>query len=42
LATQTGAFKSELSKDGVHPNAQGYKLMEPLARAAIDSELGKK
>jgi lysophospholipase L1-like esterase len=42
LATETGALKPELSMDGVHPNSQGFKVMEPFAQAAIDSELGKK
>ena len=29
------AFKKELAKDGVHPNLAGYKIMEPIAEAAI-------
>lgn len=39
LATDDGAMKSTLSRDGVHPNSQGYKNMQPLAQAAIDSAL---
>ena len=35
LATADGAMKPGLSSDGVHPNAAGYALMEPIARAAI-------
>jgi len=41
LATEAGAMKSTLSVDGVHPNARGYKAMQPLAMAAIQSSLGK-
>ncbi len=37
LSDSTGAFKSTLSEDGVHPNAAGYAQMKPLALAAIDS-----
>jgi lysophospholipase L1-like esterase len=35
MATPDGGMKPELSKDGVHPNANGYAYMEPLAAAAI-------
>lgn len=30
-----GFLKTELSDDGLHPNAKGYALMEPLAQAAV-------
>jgi lysophospholipase L1-like esterase len=36
-----GGMKPGLSSDGVHPNAQGYAIMTPLAQAAIDKTLGK-
>jgi lysophospholipase L1-like esterase len=42
LATDSGAFKSELSADGVHPNAEGFKAMGPLADKAIKTALGEK
>jgi lysophospholipase L1-like esterase len=42
LATQTGALKSDLTPDGVHPNAEGFKVMQPLAETAIRSALGEK
>jgi acyl-CoA thioesterase I len=32
-------LKKELSDDGLHPNAAGYKLMAPLANAAIAKAL---
>lgn len=32
-------MKAEYSKDGVHPNAAGYKVMEPLAENAIAKAL---
>jgi lysophospholipase L1-like esterase len=28
-------MKPGLSSDGVHPNAAGYAVMEPIARAAL-------
>jgi lysophospholipase L1-like esterase len=31
-----GGMKPGISKDGVHPNAAGYAIMEPLAQAALD------
>ena len=42
MADEDGAMKPGLSSDGVHPNAKGYAIMEPLAQAAIDKTLGKK
>ena len=40
LATPEGAMKPGTSKDGVHPTAEGYAIMAPLAQAAIDRALG--
>ena len=34
-----GFLKDELSNDGLHPNAEGYKVMNPLAEAAIQASL---
>ena len=34
-----GFLKDELSNDGLHPNAAGYAVMNPLAEAAIESSL---
>lgn len=28
-------MKAEYSEDGVHPNAAGYNVMEPLAKKAV-------
>ena len=39
LATPGGAMKPGTSKDGVHPTAEGYAIMAPLAQAAIDQAL---
>ena len=39
LATPAGAMRPGTSKDGVHPTAEGYAVMAPLAQAAIDSAL---
>lgn len=30
-----GGLRSELTRDGVHPNAAGYAVMAPLAEAAV-------
>jgi acyl-CoA thioesterase I len=35
LVDDKGMLKKELSDDGLHPNPAGYKLMAPLADAAI-------
>jgi lysophospholipase L1-like esterase len=36
-----GFLKPGISMDGLHPNAEGYKLMAPVAQAAIDQALRK-
>jgi lysophospholipase L1-like esterase len=36
-----GFLKKDLSEDGLHPNAAGFKVMAPLAEAAIEKALGK-
>jgi lysophospholipase L1-like esterase len=35
-------MKIEYSKDGVHPNKEGYKVMEALAEEAIKKALKHK
>jgi lysophospholipase L1-like esterase len=35
-----GMLPAELSDDGLHPNAAGYKVMAPLAAKAIQQALG--
>lgn len=42
LATPEGAMKPGLAWDGVHPNAEGYRLMAPLAEAGIAAALKRK
>lgn len=37
-----GMLKADLAGDGLHPNADGYKIMAPLAEAAIKQALKKK
>ena len=34
-------LKKELTYDGVHPNLEGYKVMEPLAEKAIQEALSR-
>ncbi len=41
MSDEKGAMKPGLAKDGVHPTAQGYAIMGPLAEAAIAKALGK-
>ncbi|MDR2953939.1 MAG: GDSL-type esterase/lipase family protein [Prevotella sp.] len=36
-----GGMKSELTFDGLHPNEEGYKVMEPLVQKAIDDVLNQ-
>ncbi len=38
LATPAGAFRPDLSNDGVHPNEAGYKVMTGLLKADIGGE----
>lgn len=42
MADEKGGMQTGLSKDGIHPNLQGYKIMEPLAEQAINDALKKK
>ena len=39
LVDDKGLLKKELADDGLHPNAVGYKIMVPLAEAAIEKTL---
>jgi lysophospholipase L1-like esterase len=41
MSDEKGAMKPGLAKDGVHPTAQGYAIMGPLAEAAIAQALQK-
>ena len=36
LVDNAGMLRTDLADDGLHPNAAGYRLMAPLAQAAID------
>jgi acyl-CoA thioesterase I len=42
LVDEKGLLKKELADDGLHPNAAGYKIMAPLAEAAIQKALAGK
>lgn len=42
MVDDKGFLKKELANDGLHPNAEGYKIMAPLAEAAIQQALKKK
>jgi lysophospholipase L1-like esterase len=39
LVDEKGWLKDGLSDDGLHPNAEGYKIMAPIAAAAIEKAL---
>ncbi|MET0936725.1 MAG: SGNH/GDSL hydrolase family protein [Luteibacter sp.] len=39
MADAKAALKKEFSDDGLHPNAQGYAAMAPIAQRAIDTAL---
>jgi lysophospholipase L1-like esterase len=39
LVDDKGLLKRELAEDGLHPNAAGFKIMAPLAEAAIGKAL---
>lgn len=38
MVDKAGQLKVELSDDGLHPNAEGYRIMAPLVSAAIGTE----
>jgi lysophospholipase L1-like esterase len=42
MADARSGLTANLSKDGVHPNLEGYKVMEPLAEKAIAAAMKKK
>jgi lysophospholipase L1-like esterase len=42
MADSRSGLPANLSKDGVHPNLEGYKMMEPLAEHAISEALKEK
>jgi len=41
LADTRGGLPLELARDGVHPTEAGYRIMAPLAEAAIQQALGQ-
>ena len=42
MVDDKGFLKDELSNDGLHPNPQGYMVMNPLAEAAIAAGLKRR
>jgi acyl-CoA thioesterase I len=40
LVDGKGMLRHDLSDDGLHPNAAGYKIMAPLAEKAIEKAIG--
>jgi len=41
MVDDKGMLKRDLADDGLHPNAAGYKIMAPLAEAAIAKAMAK-
>jgi lysophospholipase L1-like esterase len=39
MVDEKGLMKKDLADDGLHPNAAGFKIMAPMAEAAIEKEL---
>jgi lysophospholipase L1-like esterase len=37
VVDRAGFFRADLSDDGLHPNSAGYRLMAPVALAAVDA-----
>jgi lysophospholipase L1-like esterase len=42
MADARQGLRSELTRDGVHPNVEGYRIMAPLAEAAIARALKRR
>jgi lysophospholipase L1-like esterase len=42
MVDDQGMMKKDLADDGLHPNEAGFKVMAPLAEAAIKKEIGRK
>ena len=40
MVDSSGYLQADLSDDGLHPNSKGYRVMAPIALAAIDHMLG--
>jgi lysophospholipase L1-like esterase len=40
MADERGGLRASLTYDGVHPDAEGYRVMEPLLEQAIQKALG--
>ena len=40
MVDDKGLMKKDLADDGLHPNAAGFKIMAPMAEAAIHKEIG--
>ena len=39
MVDDKGLMKKDLADDGLHPNAAGFKIMAPMAEAAIEKAL---
>ena len=39
VVSENQALNPQYTKDGVHPNSEGYDIMEPLIKKAIEKAL---
>ena len=39
MADGGGMLRDDLTDDGLHPNAKGYRIMAPIAAAALNTNL---
>jgi lysophospholipase L1-like esterase len=42
MVDKAGFLKADLADDGLHPNSAGYRVMAPIAQAAIDAAVAAK
>jgi lysophospholipase L1-like esterase len=42
MADESNGLRNDLGSDGIHPNAAGYSIMEPLIEEAIAKVLSEK
>ena len=41
MVDQAGWMPADMADDGLHPNAKGYRVMAPIALAAIEKQMPK-
>ena len=41
MVDQAGWMPADMADDGLHPNAKGYRVMAPIALAALEKQMPK-